>query len=261
MAIYNSRFCPNSPADLVRIGAQFDGGYVISQRMIEAAGGLLSFGLSDEWEFECEFTRMACVPSVCFDPTVDEVFWAKRFAAGLVKGLISLDVSRLRRGLRMIDYWRFFDGKRNRHIRKAVGYSGLESLSFLDAIVVADMPSPLMLKMDIEGWEYRILPQLIDSRSEFIGLAIEFHDVDLHEQRIADFVEAISDRFVLIHFHANNHTTVGPDGLALAFELTFMARSLLHPGERLVMSDLPIADLDAPNIPGKKEAVVSFAKA
>lgn len=260
MAIYNRHFCPHAPADLVRVGAKFDGGYVISHRMIEAAGGLLSFGLSDEWEFEEEFTRSACVPVVCFDPTVNGLFWAKRFAAGLVKGLFSLDLRRLRRGMRMIDYRRYFDGRRNRHVRKAIGYSGPKSLSLADAIATAGLTGPLMLKMDIEGWEYRILQQLVDLRSEFIGFAIEFHDIDLHEQRIVDFVEAVSDRFILIHFHANSHTTIGPNGLALVFELTFMARSLLQPGEQLSVRALPIAELDAPNIPGQNEAVVSFAE-
>lgn len=258
MAVYNKSLRPHAPADLVRVGAEFDGGYVISQRMIDAAGGLLSFGLNDEWSFEEEFTRKASVPVVCFDPTVDGLFWINRLAAGIVKGLISLDAMRLRRGFRFIDYWRFFNVRHNRHIRSAIGYSGPKSLSLSDAIVAAGLSGPLMLKMDIEGWEYRILKQLVELRGEFIGMAIEFHDVDLHEQRIIDFVEAISDRFVLIHFHANSHTTIGPDGLALVFELTFMARSLLQQSEQLIVHNLPIAELDAPNIPGGKEAVVSF---
>lgn len=261
MAVYNSCFRPYAPEDLVRLGAKYDGGYVISKRMIEAAGGLLSFGLSDEREFEEEFTRKAGVSAVCFDPTVDGVFWAKRLAAGLIKGLMRSDVRRIRRSLRFIDYRRFFDGKRNRHVRKAIGYPGPNALNLSDAIAVAALPGPLMLKMDIEGWEYRILEQLVDLRSEFVGFAIEFHDIDLHERRIAEFVEAVSDRFALIHFHANSHTTIGPGGLALVFELTFMARKLLLPDEELTVRDLPIAELDAPNIPGQKEAVVSFAQA
>lgn len=260
MATYPAALRPSAPSDLIRVGARFDGGYVISRRMLEAASGLLSFGLSDEWEFEDQFSRAACVPVVCFDPTVDAAFWAKRFAAGLGKGLIRLDAKRLRRGLRMIDYNRFFDGKRNRHVRKAIGYPGRNSLTLSEAIAEAGLPGQLLLKMDIEGWEYRVLPQLVELRGEFIGLAIEFHDIDLHERRIAEFVEAISDRFVLIHFHANSHTAIGPDGLALVFELTFMARSLLRPGEELAYHDLPIVDLDAPNIPGQKEAIVSFAR-
>lgn len=261
MAVYNALLRPYAPADIVRLGAKHDGGYVISQRMIEAAGGLISFGLSDEWEFEKDFTRAAGVSAVCFDPTVDRTFWAKRLAVGMIKGLLRCDVSRLRRGLRVIDYCRFFDAKRNRHVRKAIGYSGPNALNLSDAIAVATLSGPLMLKMDIEGWEYRILEQLVDLREEFVGFTIEFHDIDLHEQRIADFVDAVSDCFVLIHFHANSHTTIGPDGLALVVELTFMARRLLRPDEELTIHDLPIAGFDAPNIPGQKEAVVSFAQA
>lgn len=231
---------------------------MISRRMVGATRGLLSFGLSDEWEFEAEFARSADLPVVCFDPSVNITFWAKKFAAGLTKGAANLDSKRIRRGLRFIDYARFFDGKRHRHVRKAIGYTGPVSLSFGDALKEAALPSPLLLKMDIEGWEYRVLPELVAARESFTGLIIEFHDVDLHEKRIVDFVRNISDRFMLIHFHANSHTTVGPDGLALVIELTFMARDLLQPGEALNTHALPIVGLDAPNIPGDVEATVTF---
>jgi len=259
MAVYPNSFRPRAPTDLVRIGAAFDGGYVISSRILNSAKGLLSFGLSDEWEFEAEFSRLARVPVVCFDPTVNGAFWTRKLFAALGKGVLRGDARRLRRGMRFIDYRRFFDGERHRHIRKAIGYPGPRSLNLEDAMIEAALPKPVFLKMDIEGWEYRILSQLVVAQDDFVGLAIEFHDIDLHESRIVDFIQAISERFVLIHLHANNHTAIGPQGLALVAEMTFMARSLLSSDERLTEYDLPIAGLDAPNIPGKRDAVVSFA--
>jgi hypothetical protein len=258
MALYPLELRPQSPDDLVRIGAPFDGGYVVSRRMIDATKGLLSFGLSDEWEFEAKIAEFAKVPVVCFDPSVNITFWIKKFAAGLARGVTNLDSKRIRRGLRFIDYVRFFDGRQRRHIRKAIGYPGPMSLSFRDALKEASLPSPLLLKMDIEGWEYRVLPELLTARNSFTGLIIEFHDVDLHKKRIVEFVTDMSNRFVLIHFHANSHTTVGSDGLALVIELTFMARDLLKPREVLKTHTLPLAGLDAPNIPGDIEATVSF---
>jgi len=241
------------------MGAALDGGYVLSRRIVGATKGLLSFGLNDEWEFEAEFSKAAGVPVVCYDPSVTGAFWAKRMAVGLGKGIMGLDRRRLRRGLRVIDYKQFFDGKRHRHVRKAIGFSGPRSLTLDEAIADAALPAPLFLKMDIEGWEYRILDQIVARRSEFVGLAIEFHDVDLHEKRIVDFIAAISDELVLIHFHANSHCILGPEQKSVVIELSFMAKSLLAEGEQLVAHALPIAGLDAPNLPGEREAVVSFS--
>jgi hypothetical protein len=260
VAPYNNAYRPKAPYDLIRMGAEFDGGYVISKRLLSNSRGLLSFGLSDEWEFEEQFTRTARIPVVCFDHTVNSHFWARRFIAGMAKGIINVDAKQFRRGLRMFDYNRFFDGKLNRHIRKAIGYRGENTITLPEAISLASLPEPLTLKMDIEGWEYRILKQLTEMRNKFVGIIIEFHDIDLHEHRIIEFIRAISDRFALIHFHPNSETTVGPGGSALAVEMTFMAHSLLEPGEELYFRTLPIVQLDAPNSPGKQETVVNFSE-
>jgi hypothetical protein len=259
MPSYPKVFRSSSPRDMIRVGSENDGGYVLSQRMVKATKGLLSFGLSDEWGFERHFSELSGAPFVCYDPSVTASFWFRRFAAGMIKGTIKFDGRLLRRAFRFIDYLRFFDGSRHRHIRKAIGLSGPGSLSLVEALSASALPAPLLLKMDIEGWEYRILDEIVAHQSQFVGFVIEFHDLDLHEERLARFMKSISERFVLIHFHANNHTVLQPGGLALVAEFTFMAKELLEPGEALDRPNLPLAVLDAPNVLGKPDAIVNFA--
>ena len=62
----------------------------------------------------------------------------------------------------------------------------------------------IFLKIDIEGHEYRILDDILKIQNNIIGLAIEFHDVDLHLKRIEDFIKKF--KLKIIHIHINNYS-------------------------------------------------------
>jgi hypothetical protein len=255
---YPAAFKPRATNDLARIGAPNDGGYVIPTRVLAASKGLLSFGLSDEWDFEREFATKSGAPLVCFDPNVNPKFWLQRFIIGFSTGLLTFSWIIFKRSFRFIDYKRFFDGEKHRHIAKAIGYPSENSLTLFQAIAAANLPGPLFLKMDIEGWEYRIIFDLAKERKKFVGMVIEFHDIDLHEDQIRQFIQQLDDTFILVHFHANDNTLDGPEGTARAVEMTFMSRSLLGPEEVTSYVPLPIPVLDAPNRKGQKQAAVTF---
>ena len=44
--------------NLVRIGPNMDGGYVIDKRVIKKIKTLITCGLNDDWEFEREFLKI-----------------------------------------------------------------------------------------------------------------------------------------------------------------------------------------------------------
>lgn len=250
---------PESTSDLIRVGGPFDGGYVIPERCIAATDGLLSFGLSDDWTFERDFFGRKKLDILVYDPSVTKMFWVKKVLAGLIKGTIKLDLNRFKRGFRVFDYYRFFDGARVKHAKRLIGPSSATSDSVEDAIAKMPEGSQLFLKMDIEGWEYRVLDQIVANRARFSGMAIEFHDIDLHEERLKAFLDAVSDHFVNVHFHPNTHTIIRDDGYSVVIELTLMNRTLLQKDEALKTRDLPLPGIDAPNLPGDAEPQTVFA--
>ena len=58
---------------------------------------------------------------------------------------------------------------------------------------------PIFIKMDIEGSEYRLLDDILKYASDISGLVIEFHDVDLHQERILNFIQKLP--LTLVHIH------------------------------------------------------------
>lgn len=78
----------------------------------------------------------------------------------------------------------------------------------------------IYLKIDIEGSEYRLLNTIVKYQNKITGIVMEFHDCDLHQNKIKKFIDQLD--LNLVHIHANNW---GPLELDTYFptvlELTF----------------------------------------
>jgi hypothetical protein len=88
----------------------------------------------------------------------------------------------------------------------------------------------VFVKMDIEGWEYRVLDQVLGDQASVIGFVVEFHDVDLHRGWIDRFVAKASGRFVLVHIHANNYGPLDEAGDPTVLEMTWVRADLASSG-------------------------------
>ena len=78
------------------------------------------------------------------------------------------------------------------------------------------------------------------------GLIIEFHDIDLHEKKILNFINAFELK--LTHIHANNFAIPDKNGNPTVIELTFEREP------EKISSDLEIPNkLDRKNNPLKKD--------
>ena len=206
------RNCP----DLVRIGSVHDGGYLVSAADIEHSEILVGMGINDDWNFEKDFVARRGCPVIAYDASVGlEHFWRK-FVRALSR------VHKVRRTVqdyrRYVDFKNFFRGDRQ-HIEKFVGLDiGGMFVGFSDVAARVNGRTAY-LKIDIEGYEYRILEDLLAFEPQISGCVIEFHDCDLHLDKIQDFVERSSLK--LVHVHANNHGWVNEAGIPLVLELTF----------------------------------------
>ena len=242
---------PASVPGLVRIGPSADGGYFVVDASIAATKLLIGFGLNDDWRFEEHFIGLAKCPTVVFDHTVDGRFWAMRLAASAAK-------LALRRGAvkDLFKYWRyrtFFAGA-NAHERVKIGYDTEGSIS-LDTILKKWKARPIFLKMDIEGSEYRILDTIIEHAGEFSGMAIEFHDVDLHRETIKKFVSAVESAQTLVYIQANNNGAIDNIGDPLLLECSFCHKSLLSPSDDTTKAPAP---RPVKNVPGRPTIDLRF---
>ena len=54
--LYKPSFVSNN--ELIRLGSRYDGGYVILKKQIKETNCLVSFGVSDNWDFEEDFYKL-----------------------------------------------------------------------------------------------------------------------------------------------------------------------------------------------------------
>lgn len=204
---------------LARVGSAYDGGYFISPLAVQRSSALLSLGLSDDWSFEADFRARNPVPLICLDHTVTARFWLRRALASV----LALDLHGLGR---YFAYRRFFRGNAE-HRRLCAGYDTGGGVSL--ATVIKGMESDaIFLKCDIEGSEYRLLDDIVRHARRFTGIAIEFHNIDLHRERIDRFLAALTG-FRVVALQPNNSGGIDANGDPLVIEMTLTRSDLTGP--------------------------------
>ena len=242
---------PRKIDSLIRIGRANDGGYVVDSRSVDNSDMLIGLGINDDWSFEEDFYSRRHVPVVAFDGSVSRSVLVRRF----VKALVQVHKPRkaLSRFRSIQEYAAFFSDDR-RHEEKHVGLSNEPGYISLRAIIEEAKQknrSRIFFKIDVEGWEYRMLDELVANADMITGLVIEFHDVDLHITKLQNFVSRFP--LALVHTHCNNFVIRNDNGTPFVIECTFTASQV---GEELV-SALP-GDLDMPNNARKEDYQLVF---
>jgi hypothetical protein len=136
-------------------------------------------------------------------------------------------------------------------------YVGPASWGRLDwSQLVSVHSTAIFVKCDIEGAEYRLLPDLATDVGRLAGLVVEFHDVDLHLRHIEAFCSDVQNELVLVHLHANNRQApIGDATLPPVLKLTWPARHLFQSSEiqTRACGELPVDGLDQPNDPKRSD--------
>lgn len=249
---------PLAPDDLIRLGRANEGGYVLSARSVSAADLVLGFGLDTDWSFEVDAARIANAPVIANDHTVTARSWTIFLAKKLFRLLTSGRPIHAREIIRPLAFHRFFDGRRNLHVRERVGYAS-SGATDLKAVFARSRSRNILLKIDIETDEYRLFPDLPRYAGALTGLVVEVHHVDLLLDRVVALVDELAPTMALVHVHANNGGGITPAGGPVHLELSFLARRLIRDGEVLRPRTLPISGLDQPNVPSMPDVVPRFA--
>ena len=255
-------FKPKYEYDLIRLGGNFDGGYLVERNSIQNSKSLITLGLGYEWRFEKEYYNLYKKPIDCYDHTVNYSSVKKLSRKFLASGLIRIFKPKyftkknffkeLKEKIFMFkDYKNLFQND-VKHIVKRVGPGfgpGSEGISLKDILKKNDR-LPCFIKIDIETSEYRILEELIENQEKFTGIAIEFHDVDLHLDKILKFITSLN--MTLVHIHPMNQALT-VNGTPIQIELSF-AKNPKKIGET---SKIP-HPLDMPGDPSFEDIPLKF---
>ncbi len=240
---------PEGTFDLVRLGRDHDGGYLVDRRDVLAATALISLGINDDWSFEDDFLTMNPVPLDAYDGSVSQRGYLRRIVKEALAGRRTELTSNLKA---LTGYRRFFNESRHHH-NLMVGFAKTPGSTTLAEVFESktEADDRVFLKVDIEGWEYRVLDDIVKYAGRISALAIEFHDFDLHAERVRDFIAATDLK--VAHVHCNNYCPVSDTGTPLALEVTLTSQSPLTTGS----VTLPHA-LDQTNFVKRPEISITF---
>jgi hypothetical protein len=251
---------PSLCDDLIRVGDDGDGGYVVSESAIMECNLLISMGLSDNWSFESAFSDKSPGISIyTFDHTVSTFNFIKSTVKGLAKLLIGkINLSELMRRIKIVYSYRLFFSCNAIHVKSRISNRNddLHDLTIDEIFNTFCKNKNVAIKCDIEGSEYRIIDDLYKYSDSIVMIVIEFHDTD-HLRLVFDrSIKLLLEKFAIIHFHANNCTGFAKDNLPDVFELTLIHKDKVRP--RLEKLELPIVGLDFKSVPGKPDYKIIF---
>ena len=75
----SQKFKPNKLYDLIRVGRENDGGYLICKKSSVETTLLFSFGISDDFSFEKQFKDINNCKIIAFDPSSTNIFLLKKY--------------------------------------------------------------------------------------------------------------------------------------------------------------------------------------
>ena len=231
---------PRHKYKLIRIGKNYDGGYLVDKKSIENTKTFISLGINDDWSFEKEFLKINKNVNIkCYDNNTSLIFLLKIFLKKLIFCIYYGLNETLKSFFNIIDYLFFLKSKIS---NKYISHNDLIKLT-------KKLEAPFFLKIDIEGSEYRILQDILKLKNKISGMVIEFHDIDLFSSKIKKFIQ--KSGLKLIHIHANNYGLEWNE--ANIVELTFSQRPKII-GKNIYFPN----KLDQPNIKKNKEIKINF---
>lgn len=214
-------FKPLFGKHVTRVGPDTDGGYFLDTMDLLESNVLISLGVGIDWSFEEEFKkRNNEVSIISFDASTGLMEILKRLLKAIVK-LQSFTVMYLL-VKKIFDYRNFWKLDNCKHIKYFVGDVNQVDTISLGSIFQKYGGSKNFLKIDIEGNEYRVLNEILDNQHNITSLVIEFHDVDLHLEKIINFINSFESK--IISLNINNSGFITKNKTPTVIELTFSKR-------------------------------------
>ena len=253
--------------DLVRLGRDYDGGYVLPRRVVVAGSALLSVGVNDDWSFEED--AVAINPKLkitCIDNRTDLGLIVKKTlqkAVDLIGALATFRKVKISRNARYVatkisSFRRFFGRHELRKLTvSATPGPGRVTLPELIDAMYGDW---LLVKCDIEGSEYDVLPPASGKWHRVAALLVEFHGLHKNWAQFVACMNELSSHFLVAHVHGNNFDGYVPGTMVpRTVELTLVNRKLVDSVPVQSTAEYPLANLDMPCSWKRPDLPLSFS--
>lgn len=245
---------------LIRVGSIDDGGYIIPKIAFKNTDHLISYGISDNWEFERDFTNRAACGVEAYDFSLTNRYWFNKFKRDFIKFLLLkiFKPKKLYKMIQYLDFIYFFKFKKNNNFNlKKIGTNKNETP--LSKTINTNRQN-FCFKIDIEGSEYQILKEIIKFKNNITCLVIEFHDVSKNKKKILNFILDLKKVLSLVHIHGNNYSIKSLNMDPEAIEMTFLNNKYIHKKIKTNKKKYPIVNLDQPNSKRSKDINLKFKK-
>lgn len=238
-------FKPKKKYNLHRFGKDFDGGYLVCKESILNSDTLLSLGINDDWSFEKAFQKINSKAKIfCYDDKPIFKYLFKKLIINIVFLFYHFKLNNVIVSCKKIIYF-LRDKKKITFDQKKISYGDLQK-------IISDVKSNLIfLKIDIEGFEYRILEEILLHQKKFTGIIIEFHDIDYHKDLIRNFIDKLD--LILVHIHPNNASLIDKNNDPTCVEITFEKNPVEGDGHLSLPNQM-----DMKNDSEKKDVFLNF---
>jgi hypothetical protein len=257
---------PKIISNLIRLGKNFDGGYIVSEGLIKKSDGLISFGYGNDSSLELDYIRMTNKQVYIYDYTFSIIeltkILLKYFRRFITFRKKFEDVIYHYKILK--NYFKLLQNKKIFFFRKKITRSKKKRIdvNIEEIFNKFNFNNNLILKCDIEGSEYEIIEDLLLYKNKICMIIFEFHWIDKNKELFLEKIKKIQDHFSIIHIHGNNHFNFLEDGsnIPIILEITFANNKyvLFDKEDNSLPLFFPIKYLDQPCSPLKDDLYFHF---
>lgn len=240
-------FWPDFSVDLIRVGPNEDGGYILPYEMLPRIKNVISFGVNVDWRFEQELNDKFRIPVSLFDSSSVLRLLILFLLRGVARSLfIRTNLKELRtRFERLYNYFIFFQRANVRLEKLFINKKTAENI-FINCC------KNTLLKCDIEGSEYGIFDLIVLHKDKFDLIIMEVHDIESNLDKLEAFINELQKDFATIHLHMNNYYPPSINRIPYIMEVTIARRNCITKKGGSPQY-LPIHGLDYPNVKNKLE--------
>jgi len=240
---------PFDLGNLVRLGGNKDGGYLLSNKSLSKCDFLISIGISYNWDFEIDFLKnknTKYLSIIAYDNSISLKIIKKFSLKNLMIFFIRPSFKCIQRISKFLSYIKTFNRKNAIHYPLNLAKFNSKKTINLGRVFDNIKKKSIILKIDIEGEEYLLMNDMLKHLSKINILIIEFHFIQKNKLLFLKFIKNLSKKFYVSHVHVNNATFQWSDKAEIV-ECTFERKTNFKNKANLSKLSYPLKNLDFPS--------------